>query len=283
MYDTIKGIVLRLIKSPQTWPLHWAVLSVAAALTLSVIACNLPAYGPTPAQKVTPFHTPTSRPFVSANGLPSDNWAGYIIATNIDQPQSNAVSDVRGQWIVPSATCTQKDTASSIWIGIDGGTDKTVEQAGTEQDCTGGNPSYFAWYELYPKAARESLTVSVHPGDLISVKIKYVSGDDFMLSLTNETTGENFNVVQTGNHARRQTAEWIVEAPFSGKILPLTNFGLVTFLDASATLKGHLGSISDKAWGHMATVMVKPNEAPKAEVSTLTSDGRSFSVLWKGN
>src|SRR5260221_7747022 len=224
------------------------------ALTLAVMACNFEFdVASANAEVSTRIPTvsgpkPTNRPFVAAKGLTSDNWAGYIVATNIDSPQNNAVTDVQGQWIVPSLTCGAADTASSIWIGVDGDLDKTVEQAGTEQDCTQGKPSFFAWLELYPKEAREALNVSVHSGDIISAEIKYISGDDFNLSLVNQTTGESFNVTQTGKRAKRQTAEWIIEAPFSGKILPLANFGLVTFTGANATLNGHSGPISDPAW-----------------------------------
>lgn len=259
-------------------------LSIAAvSLMMGVIACNLPVKGSPVIRSGTPFLTPTIRPFVTAKGLASDNWAGYIVMSNAFAPQSNVVTDVQGMWIVPAVSCTDLETASSIWIGIDGDVSKTVEQAGTEQDCVQGKPSYFAWYELYPKAARQSLTVSINAGDVIRAEIQYVSGDDFMLSLVNQTTGDSFNVVQTGRRARRQSAEWIVEAPFSGKILPLANFGLVTFLSATATLKGHSGPISDTVWHYSVTFMVKQNESPKAEVSTLTSDGRSFGILWKGN
>jgi hypothetical protein len=39
---------------------------------------------------------------------------------------------------------------SSAWVGIDGYSDNTVEQIGTEQDWIWGRAIYYSWFEMYP-------------------------------------------------------------------------------------------------------------------------------------
>lgn len=53
---------------------------------------------------------------------------------------------------VPTVDCIVTPTSySAFWVGLDGYSSKTVEQIGTEADCKGATPSYYAWYEFYPK------------------------------------------------------------------------------------------------------------------------------------
>src|SRR5467141_4046937 len=79
------------------------------------------------------------------------NWAGYVAATDLSVPLKHSVTDVRGSWRVPTVVSSRtQDTASAIWVGIDGNSDRTVEQIGTEQDWTTGAPVYYAWFEMYP-------------------------------------------------------------------------------------------------------------------------------------
>src|SRR5690348_12679669 len=58
----------------------------------------------------------------------STNWSGYAAQTNLTSPLSNAVTDVKGSWTVPTLSCTGTNTYSSVWVGIDGYSDNTVEQ-----------------------------------------------------------------------------------------------------------------------------------------------------------
>src|SRR5581483_7426596 len=58
----------------------------------------------------------------------STNWSGYAVAG--------------GRYTT---------VWSSFWIGLDGDTSNTVEQTGTEADCSSGRAVYSAWYEMYPK------------------------------------------------------------------------------------------------------------------------------------
>ena len=74
-------------------------------------------------------------------------------------------------------------------------------------------------------------------------EVKYVGNDKFELTLTNLTTGQSFHTTQAAPGAARSTAEWIVEAPYNGGVLPLANFGTVTFKNARATINGQAGPI----------------------------------------
>lgn len=202
----------------------------------------------------------------------SSNWSGYAIPTN-------AVSDVKGSWIVPSLTCTAVNTYSSAWVGIDGYSDNTVEQTGTEQDCANGQAVYSAWYEMYPKPAFR-VNLALKAGDLISAEVKYLGGNQFVLSLTNNTNGQTFTTRQTSK-GKRQSAEWIMEAPWSGGVLPLANFGTIQFSSASAVINGQTGSVN--SWANDPITMTDSSGSPKAIPGVLSNNGSSFNVDWKSN
>jgi hypothetical protein len=74
------------------------------------------------------------------------------------------------------------------------------------------------------------------------------------------------------------SAEWIAEAPSSGKVLPLANFGTVTFTGASATGSGRSGSIG--AFTYDPITMATNTGQTKAAPTGLTAGGSSFSVTW---
>src|SRR5579859_3776038 len=127
----------------------------------------------------------------------SSNWAGYAVLTNLTTPQSNAVSDVKGSWVVPSVNCggTTVNTYSATWIGIDGYSDKTVEPTGTEQDCLNGQPTYYSWYEMYPKQSFR-VNLPVVPGNVVKAEVQYTGKNSFVLTLANTSTGQTFKTTQ---------------------------------------------------------------------------------------
>jgi hypothetical protein len=217
------------------------------------------------------------------------NWAGYAVETNLNTPQNDAVTDVAGTWTVPSVTATGTTNAySSIWVGIDGYDSNTVEQIGTEQDIINGLPVYSAWYEMYPKYPfnLNKRTYPVNPGDQITARVQYGNKGTFTLTMTNKgTTGKTikwtYSTTQKSPSARRSSAEWIVEAPWSSGVLPLSNFGTATFTNASVKLNGTAGTIG--SWPYDPMDMVTSSGALKAQTFALSSDGTSFSVQWLSN
>jgi len=222
-----------------------------------------------------------SNPRISNKDGTSTNWAGYAVLTNLASPQSGSVSEVNGSWVVPSANCSATPSAySSFWIGIDGYSSGTVEQAGTDSDCSSGSPRYYAWYEMYPKFP-VNLNMKVAPGDLMSADVKYLGNGNFQLTIVDKTTGASFSTVQKSARAVRSSAEWIAEAPSSSKKpLQLADFGAVFFTSAQATLNGHSGAINDPAWKYDAIIMEYSNGTIKANPSGLSSNGTAFSITW---
>ena len=212
------------------------------------------------------------------------NWAGYVTATDLSVPLKHSVTDVRGTWrvpaVVPSGTL---DTASAIWVGIDGSSDRTVEQIGTEQDWNLGAPVYYAWFEMYPARGFILTEFPVEPGDQISAEVQFIPRNQFVLSITNLTQGVGFSIIKKRS-ARRTSAEWIVEAPFFRRILALANFGSVSFTGCSTTITNVEGSINNNSWTNEALTMENPiSSTILAQPSSLTSGGTAFTVDWKHN
>ncbi len=215
----------------------------------------------------------------NANGT-SENWAGYAVATRLTAPSSGVVSDVKGMWTVPDvARSGSANTYSAIWVGIDGYSDSTVEQTGTEQDLTPNGPVYYAWFEMYPKFGYRILNFPVEPGDTMAAEVRYVGNNRFTLTIANLTRHVSYSTTQR-HKAKRQSAEWIVEAPYSGGTLPLADFGKVSLTACTATLNGYTGTIGDASWQHDPIVMSDPNDGVKAQPSVLSADGASFAVTW---
>src|SRR3954470_985054 len=92
----------------------------------------------------------------------STNWSGYAVT-------GGRYTRVSSSWTVPSVSCA--GTAySSFWVGLDGDTSGTVEQTGTDSDCSGSTPQYYAWYEMYPKFP-VNFSNPVQAGDNMSASV----------------------------------------------------------------------------------------------------------------
>jgi len=212
----------------------------------------------------------------------STNWAGYAVLTNLAAPQKGAVTDVKGSWVVPFVDCVSTPSAySSFWVGIDGYSSNTVEQTGTDSDCSSGTARYYAWYEMYPKFPF-NLKMKISPGDVMSAEVAYIGNGKFRLVITDTTTGAIFSTTQTSKNAAKSSAEWIAEAPSSsGGVLPLANFGTASFNSAYATLNGVTASINSPNWQNDAINMTTQSGILKAQTSVLSPDGTNFSVSWQ--
>lgn len=218
----------------------------------------------------------------------SQNWAGYAVSST-----SGTVSFVRGSWIEPKAvSCPASGYQySSFWVGIDGFGTSTVEQTGTDTDCWAGVAHYYAWYEFYPHPSFTISTVPIHPGDTISASAKWVNSTvGFKVNLTDVTTGKYSWHTSKVSGASRATAEWIAEAPSSGGILPLADFGKVHFgKDATAVASTNVATISGTtgdltSFGsslYKINMIDHAGTAYKALTSAVSHDGTSFNVTWK--
>jgi hypothetical protein len=156
----------------------------------------------------------------------STNWSGYLV-------KGSSFTSAKGSWIVPAVVCAgvSGDQWAANWVGIDGWTSPTVEQAGTVSDCGGTIPTYYAWYEFYPTPMNLITSVPVSPGNIMSASVTY-SGGKFTVTITNVTTGKSFTISEAVANAERVSAEWITEALCCGtknSIEPLADFGTAVF------------------------------------------------------
>jgi hypothetical protein len=223
----------------------------------------------------------------------SPNWAGYVVHTVVPvaggrvPPQPLSVFDVKGSWVVPRVNCeVTMDGWASFWVGIDGWFSGTVEQTGTESDCSSGVPTYYAWYEMYP-GPTVVIDMKISPGHTVSAEatsLAVLGGAEFLLTITDVTTGATFTTTRTFLSnvavALAMSGEWIAEAPSLGGVLPLADFVSVTFHNTRATLRTGTGPINDPAFGFDRLDMVSESGVIKAVTSSLSPDGTSFSVQW---
>jgi hypothetical protein len=201
------------------------------------------------------------------------NWSGYSSYAG-----NGTFTDVKGSWTQPTASCSKKATYSSFWVGLDGYNSSSVEQLGTEADCSHGSPVYYAWWEIYPSPSNSIRGFTVTPGVTYSAEVKYNGSGSFTLSLSGG--GQSFTTTQTLSNPALSSAEWIAEAPSmcagSCRVLPLTNFGTVNFSGSSANSK----AINNSAWSYDPLTMVTNGLQVKAAPSSLDSTGSAFSVSW---
>jgi hypothetical protein len=185
----------------------------------------------------------------------SRNWAGYVVHDKDGQ----SFSSVSGSWTEPAVSPESGDGYSAFWVGLGGASQnsRALEQIGTTADVVDGTTHYSAWYELVP-APETKLSLAIHPGDRLAASVT-VAGERVTLSLADQTTGQSLSKTLQMYGSDTSSAEWIAEAPSrvtpggGTQILPLANFGRVTFTDATATAGGHTGPVSDPDWTVQAT------------------------------
>lgn len=243
------------------------------------------------AVKIVPrYHGPIRDRTDHGNGTStSSNWSGYAVL-------GSSFSWAQGSWIVPTATCTgvRGDQYAAFWVGLDGYSSSTVEQTGTDSDCAGTTPVYYAWYEFYPRASVEISSITVRPGDSMKALVYYnTSTGKFDIQITDETTGKSYETAGTVSGAVRSSAEWIVEAPCctaGGGILPLSDFGTISLGKDATGITGTNWAkdtaAEDPIGVFPAVNVIEINKfgttsSPQtSDCSTLSTDETSFSCTW---
>lgn len=196
----------------------------------------------------------------------SYNWSGYAVTG-----PTGSVTQVQASWIVPMVNCSSTsddgpNVYASFWTGIDGWSSNTVEQIGTDSDCTSpqgtSTPTYYAWFEFYPQDAyyignpdNSFEGYSVQPGDVISATVKY-SGSagakghrqsgalQFTATITDESNshGWTFTTSSSVNGAKQSSAEWIAETPYgcstASGFCYLSDFFTADYGEADAPISG---------------------------------------------
>ena len=200
----------------------------------------------------------------------STNWSGYAAT-------GSTYTSVASSWTEPTGTCKSGDQYSSFWVGLDGYNSNSVEQTGTDTDCAGRTPQYYAWYEMYPGPS-ENYSNTVRAGDHFNATVTWLSGDKFSLYIADTTQGWSHTTdASLTSTPARSSAEVIVEAPCctgSGGILPLTDFGTVNITSSMAN-----GSAIGNAGGLTSITMIDNEGRDKDTVSAL-SGGENFSATW---
>jgi hypothetical protein len=201
----------------------------------------------------------------------SRNWSGYAV-------NCATFTSVAGSWTVPTVTAVPHSKKavqfSSTWVGIDGfnyGDDNLI-QAGTEEDWIDGTPLYRAWWEILPAYETIIPSISVRPGDVMTVSITQGS-PDWTITVTDTTLDQSFTTQQPFGGVR-SSAEWIQEAPtVAGRIAPLAHDSTVEFDELSAN------GANPGLTGANAGVMVKG----KKDISTPSApnvQGNGFAVAY---
>jgi hypothetical protein len=214
------------------------------------------------------------------------NWAGYIVASDLQNPQA-VVTDVSASWVVPEVAPAPQNTFSAVWIGVGGFFDSSLIQVGTEQDWYNGAADYSAWFELLPQASTTIDALAVSPGDQMSASISLVSPstNGWSVVITDVTGNQTFQ----GDFlyaASRLSAEWVVERPAIGRrftgLATLADVGLVTFADCQATVGNVTGAISSFPAVQSVMYQTVSQNGDGAEqlaaVSDLQTDGAGFTV-----
>jgi hypothetical protein len=158
----------------------------------------------------------------------SINWAGYAV-----EGKPGAFRSVSASWTQPRANCSGVTGRrfSSFWVGLDGANNGTVEQLGTDADCSGPHPVYYSWWETYPSPS-VSLPRRVAPGDRMSASVTFRGAGRFALFIQDSTRHWSRTIIRNVAVATRTSAEVVAEAPaldIGGKavIQNLADFGTV--------------------------------------------------------
>jgi hypothetical protein len=229
-----------------------------AARRGTLVSCALAAVGAIAASSAA--GAPPSRAHAEGRrqASVSSNWAGYLAVPSTSV--GSRFSSVSGSWRQPSAACSAgRETFSAIWVGLGGDSERarSLEQIGTDADCShSGSAVYSSWYELLP-AAPVSLALNVQAGDQMSASVT-VRGRHVTLRIRDLSTGARFTVTRRAAHVDVSSAEWIIEAPsacasaHTCQTLPLTDFGDLVFSSATATARSRTGPIADADWAATA-------------------------------
>jgi Peptidase A4 family len=225
---------------------------------------------------------------VSTGPATSQNWSGYVATDPCAKFDS-----VSASWTVPTVSCSSGVQYSSEWVGIDGDTSQTVEQDGTEGDCSGSSASYDAWYEMYgdqnvnggDEVELNPLYYPVSPGDVIDASVNESNGVwTLALADPSESPPWNYSTMIDFASASQSSAEWIVERPElcdpSCSLTALADFGNVAISDAQAATIGSPTSIL--AFSSSELNMVSNSGSTLLDESgALDPSGENFTVTWE--
>lgn len=169
----------------------------------------------------------------------SSNWSGAVLTS---PPSGQTFNSVSASFVVPSPKVPSGKSSSgtysaSAWVGIDGDTyQNSILQTGIDFTISNGQVSYDAWYEWFPDYAYDFSGIPISAGDTITASVVASSSTAGKAVIKNVSKGKTVSKSLTSSAALGgQNAEWIVEDyEQNGSLVPLANFGTVTFTGVSA-------------------------------------------------
>jgi hypothetical protein len=216
-------------------------------------------------------------PIIRVRQGTSTNWSGYAA-----YGAPGTFKSVSATWTQPAVTCSSQNTYSSYWVGLDGYNNSSVEQLGTEADCSSGSPRYYSWYEMYPRPSYLA-GVTVTPTHTYSASVTAGARGSFLLTLKDVTTGKSFSTSQKLNQAQGASAEVVVEAPYSGGVLPLANYGQANFTGSMANGVGIGNFYSNVNPNTNVDAITMLNPYGMKSTPTSLTGNQNFSVKWSAS
>lgn len=208
-----------------------------------------------------------------SNSASGSSWAGFSLEDTSPKNLTAATSS----WVVPQVTCKAgENSRSAEWVGLGGdfysffqkilghvgySRFEPLYQAGSDSDCSNGQPTYDAWEEVYAfgqyKPAIPLQGRTVEAGDTMSVSLTFNAKQHTGRWVVSDSRAGAPAWTQPGTWTKTpagfHTAECIVEDPLlrGGKRAALANFTIVPFNGChTASSVGHADATSTSLPGH---------------------------------
>jgi hypothetical protein len=219
------------------------------------------------------------------------NWSGYAATA------STPFTEVQSTFVQPFVTCTAPGAWTVFWVGFDGFNNNTVEQAGTASECssaTNPQPTYYAWWEMYPTNTIQVMPITINTGDKVQATVTYsASNQTYALAVSDLTNKkQHYTKIATCDPSlvcARQSADWIVERPTVGGVLtPLADWGTMNLANdqaASGSSPNHHSAATQPVSAFTNTPIDMVNYPYTGEVlaraGSLDLSGTLFSDTWQ--